>query len=131
MGSLSLKILHERFRILHLSLICSTLLDFPQEIRAALKRPRSKGQHFEQRNVERPMFRNFEISNIKRTKDELFDFFSNFELIFLFLYLFQLFKQSKYMIIYKIKNLWNFEFFQIYKIKNLWNFKILVSEYSE
>ena len=34
-----------------------------------------EGQHLEQPNVERPIFRNFEISNIKRTKDELFDFF--------------------------------------------------------
>ena len=33
------------------------------------------GQHFEQSNVEQPIFRNFEIPNIKRTKDELFDFF--------------------------------------------------------
>ena len=32
-------------------------------------------QHFEQSNVERPIFQNFEIPNIKRTKDELFDFF--------------------------------------------------------
>ena len=32
-------------------------------------------QHLEQPNVERPIFRNFQISNIKITKDELFDFF--------------------------------------------------------
>ena len=32
-------------------------------------------QDLEQRNKERPIFRNFEISNIKITKDELFDFF--------------------------------------------------------
>ena len=30
---------------------------------------------FERLNVERPIFRNFEIPNIERTKDELFDFF--------------------------------------------------------
>ena len=33
------------------------------------------GQHLEQPNVERPLFRNSKISNIKRTKDELFDLF--------------------------------------------------------
>ena len=39
------------------------------------------GQHLEQQNVEQPIFCNFEILNIKRTKDELFDFFI-FEFIF-------------------------------------------------
>ena len=43
----------------------------------------SGGQPFEQPNVERPIFRNFKIPNIKRTKDELFDFF-NFQFIFYF-----------------------------------------------
>ena len=45
--------------------------------------PENKGgsQLFEQLNVERPIFRNFDIPNIKRTKDELFDFL-NFEFIF-------------------------------------------------
>ena len=33
------------------------------------------GQHLEQPNVERPIFRNFEITNFKRLIDELFDFF--------------------------------------------------------
>ena len=37
-------------------------------------------QPFERPNVERRIFRNLEISNIKRTKDELFDFL-NFEFI--------------------------------------------------
>ena len=41
------------------------------------------GQAFEQSNAERPIFRNFEIPNTKRTKDELFDFL-NFEFIFYF-----------------------------------------------
>ena len=40
-------------------------------------------QNLEQRNVERPVFRNFEISNIKIKKDELFDNFI-FELFFSF-----------------------------------------------
>ena len=34
-----------------------------------------KPQHLERRNVERPIFRNFKIANIKITKDELFDNF--------------------------------------------------------
>ena len=33
------------------------------------------GQYLEWRNVERPIFRNFKITNIKITKDELFDSF--------------------------------------------------------
>ena len=42
-----------------------------------------RGQYFEQANVKRPISLNFEIPNIKRTKDELFDFF-NIEFIFNF-----------------------------------------------
>ena len=41
-----------------------------------------EGQNFEQRNVERTIFRNFKISNIEITKDELFDSFT-IEFIFL------------------------------------------------
>ena len=33
------------------------------------------GHNLERRNVERPIFRNFKITNIKITKDELFDSF--------------------------------------------------------
>ena len=39
-----------------------------------------RGQPFKQPNVERPIFQNFEIPNIRRMKDELLDFF-NFEFI--------------------------------------------------
>ena len=39
------------------------------------------GQNLERPNVERQIFRNFEITNIKITKDELFDSFI-FEFIF-------------------------------------------------
>ena len=39
------------------------------------------GQNLERRNVERPIFRNFKITNIKITTDELFDSFI-FEFIF-------------------------------------------------
>ena len=42
---------------------------------------KSGGQHLERRNVERPIFRNFTITNIKIKKDELFDSFI-FELFF-------------------------------------------------
>ena len=41
------------------------------------------GQPFEQPNVERPIFWNFEILDIKRTNDELFKFF-NFDFFFNF-----------------------------------------------
>ena len=58
-------------------------------------------QYLEQPNVERPIVRNYEISNIKRTKDELLDFLY-FLIYSLFLYLFKLFVHSNYMIIYKI-----------------------------
>ena len=33
------------------------------------------GQNLERRNVERPIFRNFKITNIEIKKDELFDIF--------------------------------------------------------
>ena len=33
------------------------------------------GQNLERRNVERPIFRNLKMANIKITKDELFDNF--------------------------------------------------------
>ena len=39
-------------------------------------------QNLERRNVERPVFRNFEIANIKIKKDDLFDNFI-FEIFFL------------------------------------------------
>ena len=56
------------------------------------------GQNLEQRNVERPIFRNFKITNIKRTKDELFDsFIFNFFLLFInFLHSSIIFKIVKY-----------------------------------
>ena len=50
------------------------------------------GQNLERPNVERPIFRKFETSNIKITKVELFDFFV-FQIYFLFLRLFELFEQ--------------------------------------
>ena len=40
-----------------------------------------KGQNLERVNLERPIFRNFKITNIKITKDKLFDSFI-FEFIF-------------------------------------------------
>ena len=41
------------------------------------------GQNLERRNVKRLIFQNFEITNIKMKKDELFDPFI-FELLFIF-----------------------------------------------
>ena len=46
-------------------------------------------------NVVRPIFRNFDISNIKLTQVELFDF-SIFEFIFYFYVFFLFYKHSKY-----------------------------------
>ena len=64
------------------------------------------GQHLERPNVERPIFRDFEISNIKITKVELFDF-SIFESIFYFHdFLSYSNTQNTYMIIYD--QIWNF-----------------------
>ena len=48
-----------------------------------------RGQTFEQPNLERAIFGEWEIPNIRRTKDEL-DFI-NFEFFFLFSYLFESF----------------------------------------
>ena len=53
------------------------------------------GRNLKQPNVEQPIVRNFEISNIKRTKDELYDFFY-FRIYFLFLFLFELFELKIY-----------------------------------
>ena len=49
-------------------------------------------------NVERPIFQNFEITNIKLEKNELFDYFI-YEFIFYF-YFFKLLEHSKYLIIF-------------------------------
>ena len=78
------------------------------------------GQHLERPNVERPIFRDFEIANIKITKVELLDF-SIFEFIFYFYdCLNDSDTQNTYMIIYyQIRIFWNFYSFtncQILKI---------------
>ena len=54
-------------------------------------------QYLEQPNVERPIFLNFEVSNIKITKDELF----NFLIFALFFSLFNLLKLIK-----KTQSIW-------------------------
>ena len=51
--------------------------------------------HFIRKGHERPIFRNFEISNIKITKVELFNV-SILEFVILFLHLFKLYEYSKY-----------------------------------
>ena len=57
------------------------------------------GQNFERRNVERPVFGNFEIANMKIKKNELFDNFI-FEL---FCHFFRkLFENLKYLMIFDI-----------------------------
>ena len=52
-------------------------------------------QNLERPHVETTIFRNFEISNIRITKDEIFDFFY-FLIDFSFFYLFNLFEHSIY-----------------------------------
>ena len=48
-----------------------------------------EGQNLERRDVERPIFRNFKIANIKMTKLELFDGFIVEFFIFIFYQLFE------------------------------------------
>ena len=60
-------------------------------------------QNLEWSNVERPIFRNFEIMNIKIAEDELFDYF--IVEFFLLLFFFKSLQHSNYLIIcpnYKI-----------------------------
>ena len=56
-------------------------------------------QNLEWSNVERLIFRNSKITNIKMAKDELFDYFI-YELIFYY-YFFTLLEHSKYLIIFQ------------------------------
>ena len=55
-------------------------------------------QNLERSNVERSIFRNFKITNIKIAKDELLDYFIH-EFIFYY-YFFKLLHHSKYLIIF-------------------------------
>ena len=57
------------------------------------------GQNLERRNVERPIFRNFKIANIKITKEQLFD---NFIFEFNILFFLESFEHSKYLIIFQV-----------------------------
>ena len=58
------------------------------------------GQNSERRNVERPIFRNFKITNIKITKDDLLD-------SFIFEYIFSLFINYLHnLIIFQIVKYW-------------------------
>ena len=71
-------------------------------------------QNLERSNVERPIFRNFKITNIEIAKDELFGYF-----IYEFIYYYNFFKLlelSKYLIIFP-----NHKFFLILAILKFWN----------
>ena len=113
----------------------------------------SRGRNLEWKNLERPIFRNFKISNIKITKDELFDFycrsyFFNFLIctnysntwnvflkleIFGILIVFQIVKLSNLLILEIVKFSyfpnWKFleysklEIYEIFLIKKLTNFQ--------
>ena len=61
------------------------------------------GQNLERRNVDRPVFWNFEIAIIKIKRDELFDNFI-FELFFSFSR--KLFEHIKYLMIFDIVKYW-------------------------
>ena len=86
-----------------------------------------RGQHLEWPNVERPIFRSFEISNEKITEVELFDFY-----IFKFIFSFYVClncsnAQNAYtqMIICQIRNFWHFDSFtncQIFEISQFQKF---------
>ena len=95
------------------------------------------GDHnLERRNVERPIFRNFEIANIKITKDELLDrfifelFFHFFEIIWI-LKIFHNYSNCKMLIFQMIKSIvlnfqilqfWKYVYFSNWKVSNIWSF---------
>ena len=57
-----------------------------------------------------------------------YSIFFYFRIYFLFLYLFELFENSKYTVIYKIGDLWNinsFQFVKFFKFSIFWSWKIL------
>ena len=60
-------------------------------------------QNLEWSNVERLIFRNFKITNIKIAKDELFD---NFIFEFNFSFFTKSFKDSEYLIIFQVVKYW-------------------------
>ena len=69
----------------------------------------SGSQNWEGRNVDRPIFRNFQIANIKITKDELFDNF-----IFEFIFNFQkLLWHPKYLIIFQVCEILMFQMVEL------------------
>ena len=72
------------------------------ENRENLENWRGEVRNLEGSNVERPIFRNFKITNIKIAKDELFDFIYDFFFIIIFLKLLQ---HSKYLIIFPNYNI--------------------------
>ena len=76
------------------------------------------GQHLERLNVERPIFRNFEFSNIKMTKVELFDF-SILEFFKKFTIKFELWG---ILIVLQIVKFWKFDNFRNWTISEFWLF---------
>ena len=69
-------------------------------------------QNLKWSNVERPIFRNLEITSIENEKDELFDYFIN-------VFIFYVFKNY----LYTQSDIWKFDnFSKFYKFSNLLNF---------
>ena len=76
-------------------------------------------QNLKLSNLERPIFRNFKITNIEIAKDELFDYFIyDFFLIFFFLITWTLKVFDNFSKIHKFSKLLNFRNFIIFQIKN-------------
>ena len=81
-----------------------------------MKKNSDGGQHWERPSVARPIFRNFEIPNIKRTNDELFEFF-----IFIFFHIIRTLKMYDNLLDWDYESL-SFLNYTILKIEIFWNF---------
>ena len=71
----------------------------------------SKWKFSKSRNLERPIFRHFEISNIETTKVESFDLKKNFMFV-------QIFRTKDTYIIDQIRNFGNFDSFTSWQFDN-------------
>ena len=91
------------------------------------------GQNLERPNVERPIFRKFETSNIEITKVELFDFSISEFILYFYDCLNYSKSQNTYLIInHKIRNFLNFDSFtncQILKICQFFKFNNFRTDY--
>ena len=77
-------------------------------------------RYLEQPNVKRPIFRNFEYLKKRKLRYSIFYFRFKKKKKF-----FKLLEHSKYVIIYKIENLWNFNSFPNFKTSEICYFSKL------